>query len=263
MLLAHLPSKQPIHASLAHRSDAPFLCPECSDEVSLRKGTVSIPHFSHKPKSRCSFGEGETDSHRACKLEIWNALQRHPDVTDLHLEYRLGDVRPDVFAVIKGTPVAIEIQLSNLPPEVITKRTAAYRRHGIYVLWLLEWSPKLNRREYSPRRFERWLHATYFGRVYFWSQGLTVLPYRFDTLQIDIDRQKFQNAKGKTVVIRAHKRISRRFKRAIRGRELHLVHDFHGVQRDTWTSKNLHIPEACIYIDKHKDPFKQQNDFKL
>jgi competence protein CoiA len=49
--------------------------------------------------------------------------------------------RPDVFAEIKGVPVAIEVQISSLSVDTIMRRTIEYGRSGIYVLWLLLWTP--------------------------------------------------------------------------------------------------------------------------
>jgi hypothetical protein len=54
-----------------------------------------------------------------------------------------------------------------------------YARKGIYVLWLLQWTPTLNARRYTPRLWEKWIHAAYFGRMYYWIEGLTVASYHF------------------------------------------------------------------------------------
>lgn len=42
------------------------------------------------------------------------------------MELPLVTVRPDVSATIKGTPVAIEVQISALSIETIMKRTIDY-----------------------------------------------------------------------------------------------------------------------------------------
>src|SRR5271165_6708457 len=94
-------------ASGSDRSDGPFRCPACQSEVILRKGRLRIDHFSHRTTLACAYGEGETEIHRRCKAELYEALLRAPHVTDAKLERYLKDVRPDVSARIGGVPVAI------------------------------------------------------------------------------------------------------------------------------------------------------------
>jgi hypothetical protein len=60
------------------------------------------------------------------------------------------------------------------------RRTIEYAQKGIYVLWLLQWTPALDGRRYAPTLWEKWIHALYFGQVYYWVEGLTVASYRFD-----------------------------------------------------------------------------------
>jgi len=56
-----------------------------------------------------------------------------------------------VSAYINGVPVAIEVQISSLSLETILQRTIAYARKGIYILWLLQWTPTLDSVRYVPR----------------------------------------------------------------------------------------------------------------
>ena len=174
-------------ASDATKRTGPFRCPNCKAPLSLRKGTHNLSHFAHKRPITCDYGKGETLAHRRCKLEIYARLRMHPAAREVKLEHHLGAVRPDVFAYILGKPVAIEVQLSTLSPERIATRTTEYTKRGISVLWLMQWTPKLDAHRYSPKRFERWLHAAYYGRVYYWQEGLTIVPYSFQSHLIHID----------------------------------------------------------------------------
>ena len=61
-------------------------------------------------------------------MEIFEALQRHPAVSNAALERPLGTNRPDVSAYINGVPVAIEVQISSLSLDTITCRTIEYAR---------------------------------------------------------------------------------------------------------------------------------------
>jgi competence protein CoiA len=104
-------------------------------------------------------------------MEIFQALKNDPRVRDVALERPLGTNRPDVSAHINGVPVAIEVQISSLSIETIMQRTIQYAQKGIYVLWLLQWTPKLDAKRYTPRLWEKWIHAAYFGRVYLGEHG--------------------------------------------------------------------------------------------
>lgn len=101
------------------------------------------------------------------KLGIYDALLGHSNVTRLELEKDFGISIADVFACISNTPVAIEIQRSNLSVNEIIRRTENYCRLGIAVLWIALYSPDLHRDKYSPNALGKWCHTAYFGRVYY------------------------------------------------------------------------------------------------
>jgi competence protein CoiA len=89
-----------VTAYLASKKDAPFLCPECGDQVILKSGRRTVNHFAHINPLACRLGEGESEAHRYCKLEIYEALSQTPGVSDAALERPLGSNRPDVSAYI-------------------------------------------------------------------------------------------------------------------------------------------------------------------
>ncbi len=155
---------QTVHAYFETKANGPFYCLVCNDPVVLKAGKNKINHFAHESLT-CRFAEGESDAHRCCKIEIYKALKQTSGVTDVMLERPLGIVRPDVSAIINGVKVAIEVQISSLSVETIMRRTIDYHRKGIYVLWLLPWTPKLDSKRYSPKPWEKWIHACYFVSV--------------------------------------------------------------------------------------------------
>jgi competence protein CoiA len=157
-----------VTAYFANKSQAPFSCPECNDPVILKTGKSRINYFAHENPLACKFAGGESEAHENCKMQIFAALKQHPNVSNAALERPLGTNRPDVSATINGVPVAIEVQISSLSLDTITRRTIEYARKGIYVLWLLQWTPELNFPRYTPQLWEKWIHAAYFGRVYYW-----------------------------------------------------------------------------------------------
>ncbi len=93
---------QTVTAYLESKSNAPFLCLECNKEVTLKSGKVRLNHFAHAIPLGCKFAEGESEAHRRCKMEIFEALRREPNVRDVTLEHCVGNVRADVSARISG-----------------------------------------------------------------------------------------------------------------------------------------------------------------
>lgn len=182
-----LRDKEKVYAWIETKQNQPFSCPECRDEVILKKGIVKIHHFAHKPPFACSYGIGESEEHRRCKLEIYNRLLKENTVSACELEKNLQSVRPDVFCYIGTTPVAIEVQLSVLTLDQIIYRTIEYGIKGVYVLWLPVFSDKLIRKRYIPKLWEKWLHTAYFGRVYYWHSNLNIVPVHFNEYWIHVE----------------------------------------------------------------------------
>jgi competence protein CoiA len=208
---------QTVTAYFERKSNGPFLCLQCNEEVILKSGRNRVDHFAHANPRACKFAEGESDLHRRCKLEIFEALQKSAGVRDIALERPMGRNRPDVSARINGVPVAIEVQISALSIETLMQRTIDYFRKGIYVLWLLQWTPALDAARYTPKLWEKWIHAAYFGRVYYWTGGLTVVSYTFEPYLRSIRKKTWYSARGKKVTGGGYTLRSKRHRTAVRG----------------------------------------------
>lgn len=222
----------------AEKEDGPFLCPCCHEVVTLRRGGIIAPHFAHRPPVVCEYGTGESEEHRQCKIAIYEALLKHPLVRKCEMERDLGAVRPDVSAYIKDVPVAIEVQASNLTLEKIARRTEEYARRSIYVLWLPVYKESLKKGLYAPRPFERWLHEAYFGRVYYWVEGLRIQPVHF--------RDYFTRVRGRT---HDYEKLSTR-KVPIDGEAAILTEDFLPAEREAVTRGFIRIPAARLFVDR-------------
>jgi len=242
---------RPVLAKWESKTSGPFTCPECGAEVILRQGTARMNHFAHKSPIPCPYTGGETDDHRRCKMEIYEALLKQPSATDVQLERSLGTARPDVSARINGVPVAIEVQISTLSQETIIRRTKEYERKGIYVLWLLQWTPYLDGTRYSPRLWEKWIHAAYFGRVYYWLKGLTVVSYSFEPYLSHVPETSWFRPDGKRMLAGGYNHRSKRYRTPVRGPDLDLSRDFIPQEREWWKGGDLTIPFAKLYL--HQD----------
>jgi competence protein CoiA len=239
---------QIVTAYFEHKRNAPFVCIDCNEEVILKAGRRTVNHFAHANPVACKFAEGESDIHRRCKMEIFEALRNHPNVRGAALERPLGTVRPDVSAYINGVPVAIEVQISSLSLETIMRRTIDYHQRGIYVLWLLQWTQALNSNRYTPRLWEKWIHACYFGRVYYWTEGLNVVSYHFDPHFKTVPNKSWYSADGEKMSAGGFSRKSKRYRMPVRGSTFNLASDFAPREREWWEGNGLKVPDAKIFI---------------
>lgn len=235
-------------ANEANASRGPFLCPECNEEVILKSGRVRVNHFAHANPLACKFATGESEEHRRCKMDIYQALLRQPGVSDVALEKRMGIVRPDVSAIINGVKVAIEVQISSLSLEAIAHRTREYGLKDVYVLWLPQWTPYLDGERYRPTAWEKWIHAAYFGRVYYWVKGLEVACYRFDPHFTVVPRTTWYLQNGGKMTGGGYARKSKRFRTALRGQTLDIARDFAARERAQWNGGGFIVPPAKIFM---------------
>jgi competence protein CoiA len=241
---------QTVNAYFETKANGPFYCLVCNDLVALKTGKNKINHFAHVNPLACLFAESESDAHRRCKIEIYKALTQTPGVHDVKLERPLDSVRPDVSAYINGAKVAIEVQISSLSVETIMRRTIDYYRKGIYVLWLLPWTPKLDGKRYSPKLWERWVHACYFGRIYYWIEGARVASYSFEADFKTIPKRTWYSPKGKKMTAGGYSIRSKRYRAAVRGKTFNLATDFVPRQRYWWGENDLKVPDAKIFMEK-------------
>jgi competence protein CoiA len=241
---------QTVLAYLESKRNAPFACLVCNEEVVLKCGRNRINHFAHANPIACKFAEGESDTHQRCKIEIYEALLREPNVRSAALERPIENFRPDVSAYINGVPVAIEVQISSLSLETIQRRTIEYARNGIYVLWLLQWTPDLHGTRYTPRLWEKWLHACYFGRVYYWVEGLTVVPYHFDPSFKSVPKTSWYSKDGEKMTSRGYSKGSKRYRTPVRGATLNLARDFVPREREWWEGNGITVPDAKLFVQQ-------------
>ena len=140
-------------------------------------------------------------------------------------------------------PSPLKSRLSNLSLEDIIRRTKEYTRRGIYVLWLARWKPALDSGRYTPKPWERWLHAAYFGRVYYWLGQTTVVPYHFDPGHVHVPARTWYDPRGKKKSARGYSRRSLRWIRPVRGQTLNLLTDFNA-QRSGMVERRGHGDSA-------------------
>jgi len=241
-----------VFASKSAKTEGPFSCPGCRHELNIRKGKIKVHHFAHKPPYSCTRGQGETEAHRKCKETIYNSLLQLPFVTNLDVEKGFGTVISDVYGVINGTKVAIEIQRSNLSVNDITSRTAAYEKLGIHVIWLALFNDKLGADKYSPKAWEKWCHAVYFGRVYYWLDDLTIVPVHYAEHQTYVEPTSWFDQFGQEQSGGGFYKSSKRYKTPRIGAYLNLATDFQATSKASWSGGTVYIPKCKVYVDKFR-----------
>jgi competence protein CoiA len=240
---------QLVHAYFERKSGVSFLCPECNEVVVLKIGKSRINHFAHLNPLPCKYGQSESEAHRRCKMELYEALSRERGVENVKIERSLGAVRPDVSALIHGIPVAFEIQMSSLSSDEILNRTIWYHRKGIYVLWLLQWTAVFDAPRFRPKVWQRWIHAAYFGRVYCWVKGLEVVSYSFEPSLKSIPKRSWWK-NGKRASAGGFTRRLLRYRKGVRGKIFNLATDFAPRDGFWWEGGGLKLPDRRLFMER-------------
>ncbi len=190
MLSAYNAKGRQVIARDVTKADGPFTCPDCQGEVILKKGEEKVHHFAHVPPFACSFGAGESEEHRAAKLEVYDALLPAPEVGWLMIERVVKrpsyKVRLDVSCRVRNRHLlTIELQFSEKQPNELGERTELYTASEIYVLWLLPFPENLSEGEiYDTKDMERYMHALYYGIIDYWRGADIVQPVHFRTYSL-------------------------------------------------------------------------------
>jgi len=243
-------------ATVSEREHAPFVCIGCGVELVLKKGRIKVHHFAHKPPHSCHRSEGESIEHMSCKLEIYNELLKRNNVTNVQLEHNLGTAVADVYAVIDGVPVAIEIQRSKLSVNEIIRRTKEYTRLKVNVIWIALYSNRLTKDKFSPNAWEKWCHALYYGKVYYWMQGLKLAPYHFGEYKVYVESSSYYDEYGQEVNHGGYEKFSKRWKTPHAGPIIDIANSFDSSFRKGWSGGTVVIPDCRLYIDRKKPWWK-------
>jgi competence protein CoiA len=233
----------------AMKQDGPFACPDCRQGVIVKKGSVVVHHFAHVSPSACMTGKGESIEHWLAKFAIYEALRAHPQVAELMVERHLGGVKPDVSFRLQNVFVAIEMQRSILSPEHIARRTRIYAAKRIHVLWMPPYADDMKEGErYTPLYWEKYLHALYFGKVYYWLRGMTVLPVHFDEYRVGVAYHRWYD-KAKNVWVDGHS--SKRYRTPSFLEQVSIT-DLRAVIRGPWQSGSFSLPAARLWCLPHE-----------
>lgn len=183
-----------------------------------------------------------------CKLEIFNALSQAANVSEVELERDLGGSIADVYAVIRGVPVAVEVQRSKLSVNEITRRTLAYNQRGVHVLWIALPRDDLRKSRISPNAWEKWCHAAYYGKVYYWRAGAEFEAFHFGDYQLHVPESSWYESGGFLHSVGGYDRRSKRWRTPKLRGTFNLATDFSPKSRDLYAKGSVHVPACRIYM---------------
>lgn len=170
----------------ANKSDKPFFCPGCKEEVILKQWIEKADHFAHKITSSCTYWEGETYEHMICKKTLYEELSKNTNITELQIDKIIWSLIPNISFVYKHKKVVIEILKSDYSGLKIIEKSMEYTDMNIYVLWLVTYNDWLNEDTYNRSQMEKVLHQIYGWRVLYWTDWLNILPIHFEDEYRDI-----------------------------------------------------------------------------
>lgn len=146
-----------------HLNELELFCFECGQKLEVATSKHDRLHFRHvKHADFCILKERnlttaeieefceiyrlkESERHKQLKTLIAERLTRHPgvDVESIFIDNKFivrGDEkrRPDVYCKYENKELVFEIQLSQLSLRYILNRFEFYKKHGIYLIWILD-----------------------------------------------------------------------------------------------------------------------------
>lgn len=259
MLVAHNTNNERCIAWETQKGEAPFHCPVCKGEVTLKKGPKREHHYAHKPPVLCAYGATESQLHLHAKREIYNALIIHPDCNKCEIERStLDGVRPDISLRIRNIPVAIEVQSSSIDVYDIIRRTKRYSDLGIYLMWMIPdgepttfWREKELKSVHRIKEWEKFIHKMYFDQLYFWQGGLLVRPYKFEPLEIYVEETEWCGEYGEVEYGGGYTKTAKSLTVPNAGKLFNIVDDFKPIRRNSMKFDYYSIPEIKLWADKY------------
>lgn len=216
------------------KKDGPFYCERCYSDAIIKKGEKRRHHFAHKAPYSPVLSKGETELHKQAKNSICSCLSElFPDgkwkvERPFNKAQGKPDLVPDVSGLIGEQRLAIEIQYSSYSPEKIRKRTEGYTLWGVPLLWIVPLKHELDKPQFKPRFFERYLHGMYNGRTYYWWEGLglSVQPIHYDPAYRWFENRSFYDEYGEEQEVGGYYKEYKVVKTPSFGPLLHIARDF-------------------------------------
>lgn len=150
MLVALDDKKERVYAFNVDKYDSKgnllkYYCPECGEELILRKGNVYQHHFSHKSKDticRLRDDGGESDIHNFLKYKIKKIIEEdNNNLIKSEIEYPIGSRIADYYCELKDKygykkKVAVEIVHKHTNIKDFIDKNEYYYNQSVYCIWV-------------------------------------------------------------------------------------------------------------------------------
>ena len=247
-------------AATCTSADGPFICRECFSDAVVRKCTEKRDHFAHIARLSPVAGAGESARHARCKNEILAAMQStYPHGNwaverEIPANAKLGTplLVPDVSGRVGETRVAVEVQASTLTLPKLVRRSQDYSKRRIALVWVVPLTRELETLPMRPRLYERYLHSMYFGRIYYWWDGMgaSVVPVHMGVASRHIEHREWYED-GELQTAGGFDAVYKTIKSPLFGRRVSLGPDFLSELRPEFTPENerKRVPELVLWRD--------------
>lgn len=248
-----------VSAEEVTKEDGPFYCDECDLDVIVKKCSEKKDHFAHLARLSPIATNKDYALHNSCRDEICAALQLAFPEGEWVTEYTMKtannnrEIRPDIYGLINGKKIAIEVQASAYTIAKIANKTKDYNDLGIAVFWVVPLKEDIGDRPFRPRLFEKYLHSLYFGRTYYYTQGsgskIQAIHYSF-TKRWKEGKTWFDE-EGQEQSSSSYYATYKGIKVANLGDILDIITDFSVRKRKGFAPKNIkkEIPDCVIFGD--------------
>ena len=113
-----------------------YFCPICHEQLSVKKGKIKIPHFSHKPDSSCVEDWGD--------MSEWHlAWQEKFPEECREIVLKKGDEVHRADVCIEEKKLVIEFQHSPISCEDFNRRNQFYTDCGYRLVWVFDAAEKI------------------------------------------------------------------------------------------------------------------------
>lgn len=163
-------------AKYTTKEDGPFVCPNCGEEVILKKGKEIANFFSHKNATNCVYGIREKEIQRRAKMELYDTLSQKGYRVELehvlqHTPYKAYII--DVLAVLPQGTIGIMFGGNTLTPAEVRCHIKDCHEAGIVLFWGSFVKGTDIKSRYLPTGFEKFIHNYQKGTIYYWAGGDT------------------------------------------------------------------------------------------
>ncbi|GAA1016863.1 competence protein CoiA family protein [Streptomyces thermogriseus] len=119
------------------RPPAPLRCDECRHPMRAKVSPTKLRFFAHAPGAPDCAAAGESLAHHLLKLELATAARAAGAEAEMEVRGPAGAWRADVMASDPAGAwrIALEAQLSPIPPEEIQARAARMSEDGVRSVW--------------------------------------------------------------------------------------------------------------------------------